>query len=322
MIKFIEDDLLFAADYLPYPGATEYGKFSKGLAKMLLIRLYLHETVNNKEYYTKVETLARELMDSKYGYQLMSDYPAMFELGGQGSANKEIIWAIPSSGEGPNMNQWHMGALPTDFNQNGMGAGWGICTSTWWFYDTFEPSDTRKTYLLDHYTNAAGEVIDRNTPNSPLATGPIPLKIGYDPAVLGSGGYSDIDVIIYRYADVYLSLAEALVMKPGASASDYTEALSYVNKVRARAKLKDLKMDDVNTQEKFIDCILTERSHEFWCENGQYRADLIRHDKFVQRAIDVTQTPYANKYKELYPLPLSVITDGKGQVKQNPGYDK
>ena len=62
--------------------------------------------------------------------------------------------------------------------------------------------------------------------------------------------------------------------------------------------------------------------HEFWCENGQYRADLIRHDKFVQRAIDVTQTPYANKYKELYPLPLSVITDGKGQVKQNPGYDK
>lgn len=111
-------------------------------------------------------------------------------------------------------------------------------------------------------------------------------------------------------------------MKPGASASNYTEALSYVNKVRARAKLKDLKMNDVNTQEKFIDCILTERSHEFWCENGQYRADLIRHDKFVQRAIDVTQTPYANKYKELYPLPLSVVTDGKGQVKQNPGYDK
>lgn len=104
MVKFIEDDLLFAADNLPYPGATEYGKFSKGLAKMLLIRLYLHETVNNKEYYTKVEALARELMDSKYGYQLMSDYPAMFELGGQGSANKEIIWAIPSSSEGPNLH--------------------------------------------------------------------------------------------------------------------------------------------------------------------------------------------------------------------------
>ncbi|MFR8836137.1 RagB/SusD family nutrient uptake outer membrane protein [Bacteroides nordii] len=322
MVKFIEDDLIFASEHLPYPGAAEYGKFSRGLAKMLLIRLYLHETVNNKDYYTKVETLARELMDSKYGYRLMSDYPAMFELGGQGSANKEIIWAIPSSGEGPSMNQWHMGALPTDFNQNGMGAGWGICTSTWWFYDTFESADTRKTYLLSYYTNAAGEVVDRNTPGSPLATGPIPLKIGYDPAVLGSGGYSDIDVIIYRYADVYLSLAEALIMKPEATSNDYAEALGYVNKIRERAKLKALKLEDVNTQEKFIDQILTERSHEFWCENGQYRADLIRHDKFVQRAIDVAQTPYANKYKELYPLPLSVITDGKGQVKQNPGYDK
>ena len=98
--------------------------------------------------------------------------------------------------------------------------------------------------------------------------------------------------------------------------------MGYVNTIRERAKLKALKLEDVNTQEKFIDQILTERSHEFWCENGQYRADLIRHDKFVQRAIAVTQTPYANKYKELYPLPLSVITDGKGQVKQNPGYDK
>lgn len=81
MVKFIEDDLLFAADHLPYPGATEYGKFSRGLAKMLLIRLYFHETVNNIEYYNKVETLARELMNSKYGYQLMADYPKMFEIG-------------------------------------------------------------------------------------------------------------------------------------------------------------------------------------------------------------------------------------------------
>lgn len=322
MVKFIEDDLKFAAEYLPYPGATEYGKFSKGLAKMLLIRLYLHETVDNKEYYRQVETLARELMDAKYGYQLMSNYPGMFELGGQGSANKEIIWSIPCSNEGPNQNQWHMMVLPTDFKQNGMGAGWGVCTSTWWFYDTFEAGDTRKTYLLDHYTNADGNVVDRNTDASFLATGPLALKYGYDPEVLGSGGYSNIDIIIYRYADVYLSLAEALVMKPGASQADFAEALGYVNTIRNRAKLKDLKLQDFNTPDTFIAQLLTERSHEFWCENGQYRADLIRHDKFVQRAVDVSQTPYANKYKEVYPLPLSVITDGKGEVKQNPGYDK
>ena len=103
---------------------------------MLLIRLYLHETVIDKNYYKKVETLARELMQPDYGYKLASDYPSMFELGGQGSANKELIWAIPSSSSGPNENQWHMMVLPTDFKQNGMDAGWGTCTSTWWFYDS------------------------------------------------------------------------------------------------------------------------------------------------------------------------------------------
>ena len=322
MVKFIEEDLLYAAEYLPYPSKVEYGKFSKGLAKMLLIRLYLHESPEDGNYYTKVEELARELMTSQYGYQLQKDYPKMFELGGQGSSNKEIIWAIPSSIEGPNSSQWHMMALPTDFKQGGMNGGYGSITSTWWFYDTFEPNDTRKTYLLDHYTSSTGDIIDRNTPSSPLALGPIAMKFGYDPGVTGAGGLTAIDIIIYRYADVYLSLAEALVMKPGASAADYKEALEYMNIIRNRAKLASLDYSDVDTQEKFINQLLTERSHEFWCENGQYRADLIRHNKFVQRAIEVTQTPYANKYKELYPLPLSVIVDGKGAVKQNPGYDK
>ncbi len=322
MVKFIEDDLLIAAENLPYPNAAEYGRFSKGLAKMLLIRLYLHETVVDKNYYKKVETLARELMTTEYGYQLTDDYPAMFELGGQGSDNKELIWAIPSSNEGPNENQWHMMVLPTDFKQNGMGAGWGTCTSTWWFYDTFEEGDTRRTYLLDHYVNADGVVIDRKTDASFLATGPIALKYGYDSDVLGSGGLSNIDIIIYRYADVYLSLAEALVMKPGAGMDDYKEALIYMNAIRNRAKLKSLKIEDYATQEAFIKQLLIERSHEFWCENGQYRADLIRHDKFVQHAVEISQAPYATKNKELYPLPLSVITDGKGLVKQNPGYDK
>jgi len=78
MVKFIEDDLIFAGDNLPLPRDTEYGKFSRGLAKTLLIRLYLHETVNDITYYNKVETLARELMGTEYGYSLVADYPSLF----------------------------------------------------------------------------------------------------------------------------------------------------------------------------------------------------------------------------------------------------
>lgn len=69
-----------------------------------------------------------------------------------------------------------------------------------------------------------------------------------------------------------------------------------------------------------MEILLKERSHELWCENGQYRADLIRFNKFVEHAETVKGTAYANKNKELYPLPLSAINDGKGLVTQNPGY--
>ena len=321
MVKFIEDDLLFAAEHLPMPSNASYGRFSRGLAKMLLIRLYLHETPVSTAYFDKVESLARELMQSDYGYQLQSDYAAMFAQGGQGSANKEIIWAIPCSYDGPSQNQWHMMCLPTDFSQGGMTGGWGSVTSTWHFYDSFEAADSRKTYLLPQYKNTTGETVDKETDATPLAKGPIAMKYGYDSGVNGSGGYTNIDIIVFRYADVYLSLAEALTMKDGSTESDRREAVALVNVVRARAGLKDILLSDYATREALLDAILTERWHEFWCENGQFRADLIRYHKLIPLVKEITSSPYAEEYKELYPLPLSVISDGKGAVVQNAGYN-
>lgn len=330
MVKFIEDDLKFAEENLPMPSKTEYGRFSKGLAKMLLIRLYLHETADynypegetkgNKEYYNKVDSLARELKDPSYGYSLQKNYVQMFCQGGQGSNNKEIIWAIPCSYEGPSYNQWLMMALPTDFKQNGMTGGWGSVTSTWKFYDSFEDNDVRKTNLLTSYMSSTGEEITRETPQSAISAGPIPMKTGYDTGVKGSGGYSNIDLIIFRYADVYLSLAEALCEKPGATATDFHEAIDNVNVIRNRAGLSNLQYNKYDSADKLLDAILMERWHEFWCENGQFRSDLIRYHKLVSWVKGINNSPYAKDYKELYPLPLSVISDGKGEVKQNPGY--
>lgn len=321
MVKFIEDDLLYASTNLPVPADTEYGRFSQGLAKMLLIRLYLHETPTNREFYQKVENLCREMKD--YGYSLAQSYTGMFEVGGQGKANPEIIWAIPVVLEQVSWNDWHMSMLPTDFEDHGMEAGYELVNSTWAFYDSFEPRDLRKTYLIASYTNNKGETVDREHPGNPdkhLDVGPIPLKYGYDINVVGTGGKSSIDPIIYRYADVYLSLAEALCRKPSSSVADRQEALGLINDIRGRAGLGALSDADIATDELLIDVILKERSHEFWCENGQYRADLIRLGKFVEHARNIKGTPYAADYKSVYPLPLSAINDGKGKVIQNPQY--
>lgn len=320
MVTFMEEDLTFAAEHLPSPTEAEYGRFSQGLAKMLLIRLYLHETASDASYYTKVETLCRDLMKASNGYQLADSYTAMFEVGGQGASNKEIIWAIPVNLEMISWNDWHMFVLTSDFSDHGMGSGYECVNSTWSFYDSFEDNDVRRTYLIPSYKNTAGGATDRANPGTHMELGPIPLKYGYDTDLTGNGGKSSIDPIIYRYADVYLSLAEALYMKSGSSAADKQEALGYINAIRNRAGLENLTTDDISTTDKFTEVLLLERSHELWCENGQYRADLIRFDKFVEHAEKVKGTAYANKNKELYPLPLSAITDGKGLVIQNPGY--
>lgn len=320
MVKFIEDDLKYAADNLPSPQEAEYGRFSTGLAKMLLIRLYLHESRADRTYYTKVEQLARDLVSSSNGYSLAPSYTKMFEVGGQGKENTEIIWAVPVNTEMVSWNDWHMFVLPTDFASNGMPTGYECANSTWAFYDSFEPSDVRKTYLVASYTAKDGSIVDRTHPGTHMELGPIPMKLGYDTDIAGSGGKSSIDLIIYRLADVYLSLAEALYMKPNATAADKSEALGYINQIRHRAGIGNLAETDIDTEDKFVDVILTERSHELWCENGQYRADLIRLNKFVEHAVKYKGTTYANKDKELYPLPLSAINDGKGLVVQNPGY--
>jgi len=323
MVKFIEDDLTFAGDHLPYPKDAEYGRFSRGLAKTLLIRLYLHETVHDKTYYNKVETIARELMTSNYGYNLLPDYTTLFQYAGMTKANPEYIFVIPTSVDGPNLGQWQMMVMPPVSNELPM--GWATVQSTWWFYDTFEPSDTRKTFMITEYTNnekdGKGNPIvvtyNRKNPSAYIDLGPIPQKYQLEPNMAGN---SNLDIVQYRYPEVLLSLAEAIAMKPGGGVTQ--EAVDLVNRVRIRAKLPEKKVSDFPTIQAFADQLLTERSHEFWCENGQYRADLIRFDKLYDRVmlLNAGVAPFASKDKYVYPLPLSVIVDGKGQVLQNPGY--
>ncbi len=314
MVKFIEEDLIFAGEHLPLPKNAEYGKFSRGLSKTLLIRLYLHETVHDKAYYNKVETLARELMTAEYGYSLLPDYTTLFESGGMVKGNPEYIFVVPATVEGPNLSQWQTMVMPPASDD--YPTGWATVQSTWWFYDTFEPADTRKTYMIKEYKHN-GTLYNRDNPSDYIDLGPIPQK--YQIERIGDTN-SNMDIVQYRYPEVLLSLAEAIVMKPGGSVTQ--EAVDLMNRVRLRAKLQEKKLSDFPSKEAFTNQLLTERSHEFWCENGQYRADLIRFDKLYDRVLELNNgvAPYASKNKYVYPLPLSVIVDGKGQVKQNQGY--
>ena len=135
-------------------------------------------------------------MTADYGYAMVDDYPSLFELAGQSKCTSEYIYIIPCAIDGPSQNQWHMMAMPPDID--GLVQGWATVQSTWYFYDSFEPNDTRKTYLIPEYTTGDGEIRNRENPDQYLDLGPLPQKYEIDPAVPGSGGYSDLDIVVYR----------------------------------------------------------------------------------------------------------------------------
>ncbi len=305
MVKFINDDLEAAALDLPDPSEAEYGRFSKALAKMVNIRLQLHE-----KNWEKVNDLCDDII--AYGYfNLTADYKSMWDLDGA-KGNKEVIWAIPCDYMGTSENQWQLMVLPADFAPKG---GFGTITSTWWFYDRFEENDKRKEMMIAEYTSVDGVTYTRSSPGAILDKGPIPLKIAQDAD--RTTGLTTVDIVMYRYADVLLSKAEALA-NMGVPTQ---EAMDLVNQVRSRAGLDDKALADYASLNTFNDLILLERSHEFWCENGQYRADLIRHDKFISRIQEVNTNTFTGPNKVVYPFSLTAVSEGKGAFIQNPGYN-
>ena len=150
-----------------------------------------------------------------------------------------------------------------------------------------------------------------------MQLGPLPLKIAADAD--RSTGLTTVDIIQYRFADVLLSKAEALANMNGGGTQ---EAIDLVNIVRERAQIPPLELTGHTDIDSFNTMILVERSHEYWCENGQYRSDLIRHGKYVEYANDLNGVSSESApYKVLFPFSLERISEGKGAFLQNPGYN-
>ncbi len=317
MVAFIEQDLQYAWENLPHPSEAEYGKVSAGLAKMILIRLDLHE-----KRWDRVIAHANDIIALNY-YEIESDYLKMWKIDGA-IDSREVMWAIPCDYQGRNINNWHYAALPNSFDKLvGMEKTIPFRTSgsqgsTWWFYDTFDKEDIRKTNLITEFVGRDGNVYNRENPDptQTLLYGPLPMKFDLDAD--RPTGWSTVDLVLYRYADVLLSKAEALANQKGAPDP---ESIELVNRIRQRAGISMIEPGKYQNLADFNDMILMERAHEFWCENGQYRADLIRHDKFVSSCFERTGSPFTGKYRELFPFSLQRIAEGKGKFLQNPGYN-
>jgi starch-binding outer membrane protein, SusD/RagB family len=114
------------------------------------------------------------------------------------------------------------------------------------------------------------------------------------------------DVPIFRYADILLTKAEAILR--GAAPTLNQNALQLTNQIRTKRKATPLETVNLNT-------LLDERAREFVYENWR-RNDLIRFGKFNQPwSLKAESEPF----RSLFPIPAKEI-QLNANLKPNPGY--
>lgn len=288
---------------------TEYGRMTQGAALTLLMKIYL----NNKDWAKAAET-AKKVIDLGV-YDLLPVYKDVFAIENEGPSNKEVIFPIQRITSNTDY-AWSyfacvLPASPLYKSQLGNNMDiWGGLKMPWAFYDKYEASDSRLETIIRYYTDVDGNEVDFRQVNHSKATGAAPMKYSEDPEHRGS--MQGNDFIMFRYADVLLSRAEALNELNGPTA----ECVELINQVRRRANASEIKVSDF-TKDSLRDFILDERGRELYCE-GHRRDDLIRHGKYIQQA--VAEGYAAKDYHVLYPIPQDVMNENEN-LKQNPGYE-
>lgn len=309
-VKFIEDNLREATRQLPEAhyryGSENYGRFDRGVAYTILMKLYMHE-----KNWEKAIECGRELMKAEYGFDLVKHYADIFTLENEGNA--ETIYAGCCTNEN-NGQLWLAHVLPSDYpTKNGFIQKWNGWHVLWDFYDTFDPNDERLKVLVGENTGTDGVRYNKTNRGVGLEDGALPIKYGEDPNDTGQS--SAIDFILLRYADVLTMMSEALARHANAVTP---EALELLNRVHTRAGLK--KYDGFASLDDFLDANLMERGHELWFEGGCRRSDLIRYGRYIEYARKYRNSSSAQDYMVLFPLPQYVIDESHGKVTNNPGY--
>ena len=299
----IAADLQYAADHLPQV-ADEYGRFNKGLALGTLMRHYLMQNE-----WAGAEQAGRELLT--LGYSLEGNYASLFQTATE--RNNETIWALSCDAEATgndlegNFNAWSYYCYPNNMPGMATGEGWGpgigVFTATWDFYDSFDDDDARKALLVPEWTTKNGQLRNRDN-----YAGAVVRKYPDEDGPQFQGN----DVVILRYADVLLMLAEAINQQSGPT----VEATGFVNAVRNRAGIDDLSAGDTANKDAFNDAILRERGWELYFE-GFRRWDLVRFGKWPSALEAAGKIPGPS---HLFPVPQYAIDVSNGTLTQTPGY--
>lgn len=286
IIKDLED----ASAYLPQINGI--GRATKGAANTLLGKVYLFR--GDAGDAANAETVLREVDET---YTWVTSYSDLFGIDNENGPASIFEVQFESNVNGDTEGSTFAALFTSQANSGSRGNN--LIDQD--LIDSFEANDLRRNEIIP---DAANEKLYISTKY-------------LDENRTGSNNGAN-NVMVLRYADVKLSLAEAL-NKQGFVADG--EAFGLLNTVRSRAGLPSLTANDVSNQEEFQETLLNERRHEFFHELHRW-FDLKR----LGDAVQVMNDHFKELGKEideddlLFPIPQAQMNSDPDAMTQNPGY--
>lgn len=303
----VEKDFKEAIDLLP--SRDKGGEWAKGRATCGAAAGYYARALMQRHKYSEALAVLKDIINKKYGtYKLMANYGDNFREGAQYENNDESLFEVQflDYGTQGTDDEW----TPVNTSKNatqgsaiesncGPGAygGWADLSASPWLYQLFKQERTKSGKLdprlywtigtyetdWDNDDQTLGNVCYKSkmAPTDTVVTnnnnGGLPIckytnmRTGlYDKVVTGL--HDGINLRLMRYSDVLLRAAECENEVNGPT----QQAIDWINEVRRRAGLADLKLADFPTKDKLFEQIANvERPKEFGCEFGR-GFDLLR----------------------------------------------
>lgn len=341
----IINDLEFAKEHLPmeHPDGDVRTRPSKGSASTVLASVYLTRGIWQEAY-----DHAKWVIDNagSLNYGLEADFQDLFRAETQNNS-KEYIFSVDflanQRGDNPTNsftleNDSKVGAFNGIAGADKPWRGWSMLIPSLKVYETWDDKDYRKRVsLTDSIIMRDGTGIVRPYTAFEIQR-PHAAKLERfcgERKSSTAGWRSDINYICFRYAEVLLIAAEA-----GNEISKTTEALGYVNQLRARARAggnvnweganygsygPSTSPTDVSSgisPDDFRTLVLEERRLELAFEFKRWY-DIVRRDLgdqvFGANGLEIQ--PNFNKEKHyLLPIPQSEIDISPNLEPQNSGY--
>jgi hypothetical protein len=313
----IEKDLLEALQYAPDNNPSDKTILSKSVARALLAKIYAEKPLRD---YDKVIEYCDALTAD--GFDLVDDFSDLFGVVLQDPSS-------PPSQANPAINVKARNTQESIleiqfFTGSGNWVTWmlGRQLDNWSFNFTWAKWITPSRDLIQAFQNAGDtKRFEESSVYYECEWSNYYPANNYPFMYKCRSGFSNI--IKFRYADILLLKAEALIMGDN---SDFVGAAAIINKIRNRAGLGNLPISVTASKETILDAYLKERRLELAFE-GQRWFDLVRLDK-VEEIMNAVYAKDSGRKPQVYlfdkdsyrlPIPQGAIDQNPNLI-QNPGY--